>query len=79
MHGYAVTFVLLSAILHATWNAQLKGSNNRSQFMANMSTSVGMLALICIFFVPLPVGSAWGCIAVSIVLHAVYNLLLLQN
>ena len=79
MHGYAVALVLLSAVLHATWNAQLKGSSDRSQFMANMSTAVGVLALICIPFVPLPVGSAWVCIALSSVLHVTYNLLLLQN
>ena len=79
MHGYAVVLVLLSAILHASWNAQLKGSSDRSQFMANMSTSVGALALICLPFVPFPVGSAWVCIALSAVLHVAYNLLLLQN
>ena len=79
MHAHAVTLVLLSALLHATWNAQLKGSNNRSQFMANMSTFMGVLALICLPFVPAPVGSAWACIALSAVLHTVYNLLLLQN
>ncbi|HEY0264566.1 MAG TPA: DMT family transporter [Granulicella sp.] len=79
MHGYAVALVLLSAILHAIWNAQLKGSNDRSQFMANMSTSVGALALLCMPFVPLPAGTAWACIALSAVLHFAYNLLLLQN
>ncbi|WP_213806524.1 DMT family transporter [Granulicella sp. dw_53] len=79
MHGYAVALVLLSAILHATWNAQLKGNDDRSQFMANMSLSMGALALICVFFVPLPVGSAWVCIALSAILHIAYNLLLLQN
>jgi drug/metabolite transporter (DMT)-like permease len=79
MHGYAVALVLLSAILHATWNAQLKGQSDRSQFMANMSTSVGVVALLCMPFVPLPVGSAWICVAVSVVLHVTYNLLLLQN
>ncbi|MCU1320829.1 MAG: transporter of the superfamily [Acidobacteriaceae bacterium] len=79
MHRHSVILVLLSAILHATWNAQLKGSSDRSQFMANMSTSMGVLALMCLPFVPLPVGSSWACIALSAVLHVVYNLLLLQN
>ncbi|HEY0162494.1 MAG TPA: DMT family transporter [Edaphobacter sp.] len=79
MHGYAITLVLLSAILHATWNAQLKGHSDRSQFMANMSLSMGALALICVPFVPLPSSSAWGCILLSAVLHVAYNLLLLQN
>jgi drug/metabolite transporter (DMT)-like permease len=79
MHEYAVALVLLSAVLHATWNAQLKGSTDRSQFMANMSTSMGALALLCVPFVPLPTGTAWVCIALSAVLHIAYNLLLLQN
>jgi drug/metabolite transporter (DMT)-like permease len=79
MHGYAIALVLLSAILHATWNALLKGHTDRSQFMANMSLSMGALALICVPFVPLPSSSAWGCIFLSAVLHVAYNLLLLQN
>ncbi|RRA49165.1 DMT family transporter [Acidipila sp. EB88] len=79
MHKYAISLVLLSAILHAAWNAQLKGSSDRSQFMANMSGSMGLLACLCIPFVPLPAGRAWMCIAISAILHLAYNLLLLQN
>jgi drug/metabolite transporter (DMT)-like permease len=79
MHHDAVALVLLSAILHATWNAQLKGCSDRSQFMANMSAAMGALALICVPFVPLPVGSAWVCICVSAIFHIAYNLLLLRN
>lgn len=79
MHERAVFLVLLSAILHATWNAQLKGGNDRPQFMASMSFVMGLLALICALFVPLPARSSWVCVAVSAVLHIAYNLLLLQN
>jgi drug/metabolite transporter (DMT)-like permease len=79
MHEVAITLVLLSAILHATWNAQLKGGSDQPQFMTSMSLVMGILALICAWFVPLPTGSAWVCVAVSGVLHIAYNLLLLQN
>ena len=79
MHERAVFLVLLSAILHAAWNAQLKGGNDRPQFMASMSFVMGLLALICALFVPLPAKSSWVCVAVSAVLHIAYNLLLLQN
>jgi drug/metabolite transporter (DMT)-like permease len=79
MHGFAITLVLLSAILHATWNAQLKGACDRAQFMVNMCLTTAVLALICAPFVPLPSKSSWKCVAVSAVLHFVYNLLLLQN
>lgn len=79
MHGYAIAFVLLSAILHATWNAQLKGGADRPQFMTNMSLVMGGTALICALFVPIPAKSCWVCIALSAALHIAYNLLLLQN
>ena len=79
MYGFVVVLVLLSAILHATWNAQLKGGNNRPQFMANMSFAMGILALACAPFIPWPPRSSWICVAVSVALHIAYNLLLLQN
>jgi drug/metabolite transporter (DMT)-like permease len=79
MHGRALALVLFSAILHATWNALLKGGSNRSQLMTSMSLVMGLLALAFIPFVPLPSRSAWVCIVLSAALHIAYNLLLLQN
>ena len=79
MHERAVVLVLFSAILHAAWNAQLKGCSDRTQFMVTMSLAVGLLALICVPFVPTPAPASWACIAVSAVLHLGYNLLLLEN
>src|ERR1700759_5099752 len=79
MHEFAISLVLLSAILHATWNAQLKSGTDRPQFMTTMSLVMGVVALICAAFVPLPARSAWVCVVVSAVMHVAYNLLLLQN
>ncbi len=79
MHEFAIILVLLSAILHATWNAQLKGCVDRANFMANMSLAMGILALVCIPFLPWPTPSSWVCIALSAVLHIGYNLFLLEN
>ena len=79
MRGFSVPLVLFSAVLHATWNAQLKGGNDRPQFMTSMSVVMGLLALTCALFVPLPARSSWVCIALSAALHIAYNLLLLQN
>jgi drug/metabolite transporter (DMT)-like permease len=79
MHGFAITLVLFSAILHATWNAQLKGGIDRPQFMTTMSLAMGVMALTCSAFVPFPSKSAWVCVTVSAALHIAYNLLLLQN
>lgn len=79
MHGYAIAFVLLAAILHATWNAQLKSGSDRPQFMATMSSVMGVLALVCVVRLPVPAKGSWIYVAVSAVLHVAYNLLLLQN
>jgi drug/metabolite transporter (DMT)-like permease len=79
MHGVAIALVLLSAIFHATWNAQLKGVDDRSRFMVSMCLAVGLLSLLCVPFVAWPSMSSWRCIAGSAVLHIVYNLLLLEN
>ena len=79
MHSYAVLLVLTSAVLHAAWNAQLKGFDDRSQFMASMSLSMGCVALICVLFLPLPTPAAWICIGCSTILHTAYNLLLLHT
>lgn len=79
MHGFALALVLVSAVLHATWNALLKSGTERPQFMASMSLVVGVTALLATMFVPFPGRDAWVCIAVSAVLHIGYNLLLLAK
>jgi drug/metabolite transporter (DMT)-like permease len=79
MHRYAIALVLFSALLHATWNAQLKGGKDRPQFMSSMSLVMGLLALACVPFMPLPAKASWIFVALSAVLHLGYNLLLLQN
>jgi drug/metabolite transporter (DMT)-like permease len=79
MHGHAIVLVLLSAILHATWNAQLKGSGERTQFMFHMCVATGILALLFVPFVPLPAPAAWWCVGLSALIHIAYNLLLVEN
>jgi len=79
LHGYAIALVLLAAILHATWNAQLKAGEDRPQFMAGMSLVMGIMALLCALSLPEPAKTSWSCVAWSGVLHIIYNLLLLQN
>ncbi len=79
MRGYAIPIVLLSAVLHAAWNAQMKGSTDRSRFLASMTAAVGLLAGLSIPFVPAPSRAAWACIGLSSALHLFYNFLLLQN
>jgi drug/metabolite transporter (DMT)-like permease len=79
MHTAALILVLLSAILHAAWNAQLKSGKNQAQFMSSMSLAVGAISLICVPLVGLPNVRSWPFIALSGALHILYNFLLLQK
>jgi len=79
MHVSATVLVLLSALLHATWNAQLKSGKDQAQFMASMSLAVGTISLICVPLVGIPSIRSWPCIVLSGALHILYNFLLLQK
>jgi len=79
MYVSAIALVLLSALLHATWNAQLKSDKNQAQFMSSMSLAVGTISLLCVPLVGLPSVQSWPCIVLSGALHILYNFLLLQE
>ena len=79
MHVSVLILVLLSAILHAAWNAQLKSGKDQAQFMASMSLAVATISLLCVPLVGLPSVRSWPCIVASGALHILYNFLLLQK
>ena len=79
MHASALVLVLLSAVLHAAWNAQLKSGKDQAQFMASMSLAVATISLLCVPLVGLPGIRSWPCIVASGALHILYNFLLLQK
>ena len=79
MHERVILLVLLAALLHAVWNALLKGTDDRAQFMARMCSAIGLLALMIVPFFPLPARPAWIYIGISGILHGIYNLLLLKT
>ena len=79
MHVSAIALVLLSALLHAAWNAQLKSDKDQAQFMSSMSLAVGAISLLCLPLVGRPSVQSWPCIALSGALHILYNFLLLKK
>jgi len=82
MTGAAIALVLLSALLHATWNFLNKGSSDRWAFF------VAQGVLTCVAYVPFvvwqwpqagiaPIGWLW--IIASAVTHAAYAVFLLKS
>ena len=76
MLPHASTLILLAALLHAVWNALLRGAEDRLWGATVMSFSVGVACFGTAFFVPLPLSASWPLILLSALLHIAYNLLL---
>ena len=64
--------VLLAALLHASWNAMIKGGRDVLMDTAAIVVGAGVIALPCLFLVPLPAPASWPYIIASIVTHLAY-------
>jgi drug/metabolite transporter (DMT)-like permease len=78
MFSFVGGFVLLAALLHATWNALLHGNRDRFRSMTWMSIGMAILSAVAIPFLPLPLTSAWPYIVASGLVHIGYNLSLVR-
>lgn len=70
--------VVLAAVLHATWNAMVKNSDDSLLTMALVMGTVSLLGGIATFFVPVPREESWPLLAMSVLLHLAYQLILVQ-
>jgi drug/metabolite transporter (DMT)-like permease len=75
---FVLALVLGAAILHASWNALLKGGGDRLRFIALMTACSSLIALPFLPFLPIPARASWGCILLSAALHVGYNLFLIR-
>ena len=71
--------VLLAALLHATWNALLRGGRDRFWGVTVMSSTAGLVCLLTLPFLPLPNLRAWPYVIGSGIVHINYNLLLVRQ
>lgn len=74
----ATLFILISAALHATWNALLKSAADRRAGLLSMGLVGSVLFLPATILVPLPDRGLWPYIAASVAAHVTYQLLLLR-
>jgi drug/metabolite transporter (DMT)-like permease len=73
----SVLLVLSAALLHAAWNALLRGGSDRLQSMLVMNITLGLAGCIMMAVAGVPWG-ALGYVAASGILQLCYNLLLLR-
>lgn len=67
-----VAAVLLGALLHASWNAVLKSSDDKALETALMQGTGAVLALPALAIIGLPSSESWPFIAASVVIHIGY-------
>jgi drug/metabolite transporter (DMT)-like permease len=64
--------VLGAALLHAAWNALVKGSADKQLDSYAVAAGSGLLALLALPFLPLPAPAAWPWLAGSAAVHILY-------
>lgn len=76
MTPFVIAIVLCAALMHATWNALLKGAQDRAVSLGLLSLGHVIPAAIVAAWLPLPPPEAWIYIAASTVIHWAYYYLL---
>jgi len=64
--------VLLGASLHATWNALVKGGQDKYLDTVGVLIGATLLTLLYLPFLPLPARASWSYLAASTLIHQVY-------
>lgn len=67
--------VLLGALLHAVWNAMIRGSVDRTLDTVLMVAGAGAITLCTLPFAPLPAPASWPYLIASGIIHVGYFLL----
>ncbi len=75
---YVIALVLVAALLHATWNAIVKGSGDRLLALALVNAGHIMTGLVLVVLYAPPAREAWGFIAASTFIHFFYYAFLLM-
>ena len=73
-----IALVLLAALLHASWNALLKGGEDRFWSITIMGAATALSCAVLLPFFPLPHAASWTCILISALLHIGYNAFLVR-
>ena len=64
--------VLLAALLHASWNALLKGSSDKELDTVAISVGAGLIGVAGALWLPAPAPASWPWLAGSTAVHIVY-------
>lgn len=64
--------VLFAALLHAGWNAIVKGGKDKFLDTVLVTAGAGILSAVVLPFLPLPAAASWPFLAASVAIHVGY-------
>ena len=67
--------VLLGALLHASWNALIRGSTDRALDTVMVVAGAAVIAAVALPFTPTPAAASWPFLIASGLIHVVYFML----
>lgn len=70
--------VIAAAVLHATWNAAVKGSDDKALGMTAVIVGQALPALVVLFFLPLPSVESLPFFLAGLVFHLGYQIFLIS-
>lgn len=76
---HIISLVLFAALLHASWNALLRGGADRLWSMTIMCVAVALVSAVTALFLAPPAKASWFYAVLSAVLHVGYNLFLVRS
>ncbi|WP_434695122.1 EamA family transporter [Pseudomonas sp. Z1-14] len=76
---HIISLVLFAALLHASWNALLRGGADRLWSMTIMCIAIAVTCVVAAAFMVPPAAASWGYAVLSAVLHVGYNLFLVRS
>jgi drug/metabolite transporter (DMT)-like permease len=77
--SFAVSMaVLLAALLHASWNAMIKGGGDVLHDTAGIIVGAMLIGVPFLFVVPVPPAAAWPYIIASVTVHLAYYWLMIS-
>lgn len=78
MSLFVTLLVLAAAVIHASWNALIKAGNDKVVMQCLVMFFAGVPALPFLAFLPLPAPGAWPFLVLSLAVHVVYYVTLVN-
>ncbi|WP_407155754.1 EamA family transporter [Bradyrhizobium sp. STM 3557] len=72
-------FVTCAAVLHASWNAVLRGGSDRLWSMTLMMTAIVCVTSFTTVFISWPNAASWPYVVASAAIHTLYNVSLIRT